>query len=162
MLHRLYLLRHAEPEEGAIDFDRSLTLNGKAQSIWIGHYLKEQEIQPQHIVSSPAMRALTTAQLVAKQLMLPVVTEPAIYNADVDTLLKIIHAFDDKQKNILFVGHNPGTTLLSYYLTDEIIEAFSPGNLGVIEFDVPNWQSITEKSGKLISFVTPQISFSVE
>lgn len=158
---KLYLLRHAEAEKGADDFERPLTAHGKAQALWIGCYLLKQQERPQSIICSSALRAFTTARLVAKRLQLPddaLTPESSMYNADYDTLLSLFHNFNENQ--VLFVGHNPAISQLAYYLTgdDRLQDSLSPCGLCVIEFPVSDWADITEQSGHLISCIEPELS----
>ena len=63
---RLYLLRHAEAEpHRADDFTRRLTEKGRRQGHAVGVFLKERELRPDLILTSPVLRARETADIVA-------------------------------------------------------------------------------------------------
>ncbi len=76
---------------------------------------------PGLIVTSDARRARQTAQIVAEELGLEerITLEPEIYNAELDTLLRILRGLPDAAECVLMVGHNPGFTALGEALTGE-------------------------------------------
>ena len=144
----LYLVRHAETFPGAIDFERKLTPEGETQAREMGLSLKKHRIKPDQILSSPAIRAVTTAKLIAKSLGKKVHTESSIYNADVETLLAALGTLTT-EKSVLLVAHNPGISLLANYLANVTLPAFSPCDLCILEIPAENWQSLTAHSGTI-------------
>src|SRR5690606_5817517 len=128
------------------DFDRPLNTRGFADAPKIAERLNEYPIKPDLLVSSPAKRALTTAQLFANQLEMPIgtiQTDMRIYEALPTTLLKIIGEFDNIYRSIALFGHNPGLTLLVNYLADEQIYNLPTCGLVHIRFDdVEDWASV--------------------
>jgi phosphohistidine phosphatase len=67
----LFLVRHAHAAEGALygdDSDRPLTADGRQSALKVGASLKRQGVQLEHVVSSPLVRAVQTAELVAVSL----------------------------------------------------------------------------------------------
>ena len=67
----LYLIRHAKSswaEGGLSDFDRSLNKRGKRDALQMGKRLKALGVTPGVVISSPAKRAITTAQKIADEL----------------------------------------------------------------------------------------------
>jgi len=144
----LYLVRHAEAEATPADFDRELTPYGKEQARNLGNYLKTREIPLDKIICSSAVRALTTAKLIAAPLGHTVHPDPAIYNASLDTLVQTLKNINSTS-SILLVGHNPGVTLLLNYLADTTEESLSPCSLRIIELPADDWSSITAHSGQI-------------
>ena len=67
MKHVLILLRHGKSDwsEPVSDFQRPIKPRGFREASKVGAWLKEQDILPQLIVSSPARRARETAETVA-------------------------------------------------------------------------------------------------
>jgi len=67
----LFLVRHAKSsrnEPALQDKDRPLNNRGKRDAPKMGKRLAKREVTPDLILSSPAKRALKTAQLIAKKL----------------------------------------------------------------------------------------------
>jgi len=112
-MKQLTLIRHAksswsDPSLG--DFDRPLNARGLEDAPRMGAYLKANGCPPvDQIVSSPALRARTTAKLIAEKLGMTnelIVLEPCIYEATLHRLFKLIGALDDAHPHVMLFGHN--------------------------------------------------------
>lgn len=142
----LYLVRHAETESTHPDFERRLTPYGEAQARELGQRLKKHSIYPGQIICSPAVRALTTAQLIGDALQQTIQTYSDIYNASVETLVSILQTFDSIP-SVLLVGHNPSLSLLANYLSKTSHDTFAPSELGIIELPIEQWSSLMPHTG---------------
>ncbi|RMH72649.1 MAG: histidine phosphatase family protein [Gemmatimonadetes bacterium] len=162
-MKQLYLIRHAKSswkEAGLRDFDRPLNPRGETDAPLVGSWLHQQGILPDAIISSPANRAITTAQKIAAQVNFPpeqIIREPEIYEADVETLFQIIRFLDDGAQTIFLVGHNPGFTQLANYLAAGQVTGNIP-TCGVValQFPVASWRKISPHSGELLWYCTPK------
>lgn len=70
----LYLVRHAKSswaDMGLDDFDRPLNKRGLRDAPEMGKRLKKRKILPDVIISSPARRAINTAEIIAKEVGFP-------------------------------------------------------------------------------------------
>jgi phosphohistidine phosphatase len=65
----LYLVRHAQAVDGdhMADEDRPLTAHGRQQALEVGAALKKAGVRLGRVVSSPLVRAVETAELIAVQ-----------------------------------------------------------------------------------------------
>lgn len=65
-MKEIWLLRHAKAEPGytVADFERTLEESGKDDAFTIATYLKNADLHPDVILSSPATRAIETAKIV--------------------------------------------------------------------------------------------------
>jgi phosphohistidine phosphatase len=131
MTHELLLLRHAKSDWSveADDFSRPLNKRGRRAAKKIGRWLHEQNLTPDTILSSPAMRALSTAQRVCRQLNInesAIIVDPRIYEADALTLLDILKT-DCHEHRVLLVGHNPGLEDLLLRLVPDSIPLSANG-----------------------------------
>ena len=157
----LCLIRHAKTEvqqQGQLDFDRQLAPRGLKDAPEIAHLLKEKNIQPDRIVSSPAARAISTARIFGEVLHYPenkMEQNSLLYNASVATLLKVLQGFDDEHKIVFMVGHNPGITLLSNILCLPPILHIPTSGVVCIDFEVKHWNAIKAMSGSQKFFVSP-------
>ena len=104
----LLLLRHAEAVDyAASDRLRPLTEKGRRQAGTVGQYLKEHSIHIDRVLSSPAVRTLETAEIVAKRIKLEVFPAPwALPGMAPAAALEALEEFSDLQR-ILLVGHQP-------------------------------------------------------
>lgn len=116
---KLYFLRHGEAEPGGSisDHERQLTAKGEERVAAAAEVLVALGINPLTIFSSPRVRALQTAEIVANALEQPVhVREEVNFGFDLDaieTLLNHVPAGSD----VMFVGHEPTFSLAIGELT---------------------------------------------
>lgn len=164
MTHELLLLRHAKSDWSIEmdDFSRPLKKRGRRAAKRIGRWLYEQRLKPDTILSSPATRALETAQRVCRQLDIDestIVCDPRIYEASAQTLLDILTT-GCYQRRVLLVGHNPGLEDLLLKLTPHSIPLSANGKclptaaLAHLIFD-GDWTELTESSAKLVTLIRP-------
>ena len=118
----LYLMRHAKSSwsfDDLSDRERPLNDRGRDDAPAMGQALARRQPALDLVVSSPAVRALSTAALVARELDYPsasIQVEPTIYEADLETLLAVVRSLPDTASNVLLTGHNPTITDLGNYL----------------------------------------------
>lgn len=164
MTHELLLLRHGKSDWSAEmdDFSRPLKKRGRRAAKQIGRWLYEQRLIPDTILSSPATRALETAQRVCRQLDIDestIICDPRIYEADAQTLLTILTT-DCHQRRVLLVGHNPGLEDLLLKLTPHSIPLSANGKclptaaLAHLTFE-GDWTELAEGSAKLVTLIRP-------
>jgi phosphohistidine phosphatase len=157
-MKKLLLIRHAkaEKETSVKDIDRPLKYIGIQDATFMAEHLKENAIIPQFIVSSPALRTKTTAEIFADHFSLP---DPqfnkSIYEASQSALLRVINQLPKEYDFIALVGHNPGISQILYYLTGEVKEVHT-ATTAVIDFETNNWEEISEESGKLVYYSSPK------
>jgi phosphohistidine phosphatase len=118
---RLHLLRHAHAGESFAwagdDALRPLTKKGRQQCERLGRFLDEHDIRPDVIVSSPKVRALQTAELVAMALGMTVRTDDRLAG---DFGRQELWALLDElgAREPMLVGHDPDLSELLAYLVD--------------------------------------------
>jgi phosphohistidine phosphatase len=160
-MKRLILLRHAKsswnhPEMR--DFERPLNERGKREAEKMGARLRERGVAPDRIVSSPAVRAAQTAEIVAAALDYPedeIVREDAVYDASVGDLLRCIQDLDDANVQVLLIGHNPGMSSLAKHLTGRDLGDLPTCGALVIEFDLASWSEIAWNQCRFLFFEHP-------
>ena len=160
----LYIIRHAKSswdDPVADDFDRPLNDRGKRDAPRMGKRLKEKEITPDLLITSPARRALATCHAIAEILQFPVQNiklEKALYHASSGQILRIIHSLDDKHDVIFLFGHNPGLTDFANEFRDDKKFIDNIPTCGVVGFNcnVKRWKEIGFGKAKLILFDFPK------
>ncbi len=164
-MKKLYLARHAKSswkEPDLDDFDRPLNKRGKRDAPFIGQKLKEKNILPDMIISSPAKRAITTAKELASQMGFPkdnIVLDENIYEASGGELLSIIQQVNDKHESLMLVGHNPAFTSLHNYLADQYIDNIPTCSIAFIDLNVDSWKEVEPNTGTLVDFEYPKKYF---
>lgn len=150
----LFLVRHAKsswkfPELD--DFERPLNKRGKTDAPLMGKLLKSKKVHPDIILSSSAIRAASTAKIIAKALAYPVediLLKNEIYDAGIPELMQTIQAIDDNFGSALLVGHNPGLTFLANYLADHMVTNIPTCGIYAMELDISKWNQTGIKCGK--------------
>ena len=156
-MKQLLLIRHAKAthHNHSNDFERALTPSGMQDAAVMAQRLLEQKIIPQAIVSSPALRAETTANIITEHLSLhKLPTDMRIYEAKKDDLLKVISDLPDKYDFIALAGHNPDVSDAIDRLTGEY-KNMSTCAVALIEFHADKWQQISSGLGTLLFYDEP-------
>lgn len=160
----LYIIRHAKSSWDAKtlgDIERPLNDRGKRDAPRMGKRLKEKDIHPNLIVSSPAKRAYSTAKRIAKILKYPkdaIKVVDKLYHADEDTMLQIVNKFKDKHDVVILFGHNPGLTEFVNSIMSEELDIDNVPTCGVVafQFQADRWEQVTWGTGKLLFFDYPK------
>lgn len=150
----LYLLRHAKAKSTGIlteDTDRPLSDKGFKDVNKLASKLQKKDLDFDLIIMSPAVRAITTAQIISHNLHIPrahLVVNNELYGSEALALLKMISAVSKKIDSLMIVGHNPGLMGLASFLANEPI-LLSTCSLIKFSFDFKNWHEIfTERTSK--------------
>lgn len=161
-MRTLTLIRHAKSswkDSSLSDFDRPLNKRGEQNAPMMGRLLKRQGTRFNLMVSSPAQRAITTARLIAAELDQPdetLLSDPRIYEADIEDLLDVVHSLPDDRENVALIGHNPGLTMFCSHLSGENIDNLPTCAVAGIAFEVDTWQAIDRDSGRLVRYEYPR------
>lgn len=152
----LILVRHGKAEDQSFnkkDYDRNLVEKGIHNVEILANKLEQLDITIDHIISSSANRAFQTAQIISSKLNLDInniETQDALYECELNQLLKSINTINDKFDTVLMTGHNPTFEYMIEYLTSERVwGGLSTSGAAVIEIEVDSWTMITEGVGKL-------------
>lgn len=158
MQKTLLLMRHAKSswdEPKLADAERPLNSRGRRDAPRMGRALGAL---PDRILSSPAVRARTTALLVAEaaQYTGPIVFDARIYEAGVRELVQVTRDQPDACQRLLLVGHNPGLEdWVSAFALDR--PRFPTGALAEIELMLARWSDLSPSTpGRLLRLVRPK------
>ncbi len=142
----LTIVRHAKSswnEPGLSDRERPLNKRGKRDAPVMGKRIADAGIRPSLIVSSPATRAWTTAQVIAEQLAYPVEflqRETDLYLASLNDLLDVVVAQDEGFNSMMIVGHNPGLTDFVNYLSPGLTNNLPTAGVVSVSIDQDHWK----------------------
>jgi len=156
----LYLIRHAKSDwsiPGESDMERGLRKKGLKEISTIGSYLSLKEIKPDMILSSCALRAQETSNILAEEINFlgPKHYLEDLYSSSPELIKEIIMAQDDEYSKIFIVGHNHQLRELIFMLSSEHIEKIPSLGVAAIEFDIQSWEELESVEGKLDFFITP-------
>lgn len=153
---QLVIIRHAKTErEASSDRARELTSRGRRDAEAAGRWLREQAIQPDVLLVSPAARARATADLVVQALEVApevrVVEE--LYQASADEALDIVAGVDQTARVVAVVGHNPTMEELAHLLPAGDTEPADDDlpTAGIVVLAVPDeWSDIAAGSTEVV------------
>jgi phosphohistidine phosphatase len=143
----LLLLRHAKSswkDDTITDHERPLNKRGKKTAPLMGHLLRDNQLVPELIVSSTAVRARTTAQAAAEACGYPgeVTLTDELYLATAGEILRYAQErTEDTLGRVMLVGHNPGMEEVVNMLSGRR-EPFPTAALAVFELDIDHWRKL--------------------
>ena len=156
----LYLLRHSKSSwdhTEISDFDRPLNERGYSDAHLMGQSLFEKKINPDLIISSPAIRAMSTALIFSLHLKYPVDQiriRKDLYDSTMKHYLQII-AEVEEVSSIMLDGHNETITEIAQKLSTQRILELKTCAVVALEFDIRSWKEIGTSKGKLIFHFDP-------
>ena len=142
MRRKLTLVRHAKSswtETGLTDIDRPLNDRGLKNAPEMSKRLAKVNFTVDTIISSPAVRAITTAKIIAEEIgfdVKQIIQNEHIYDASVNVLLDLVRSLDAHVNKAMLVGHNPSFTVLCNYLINVRIDNMPTCSIAQIQFNV--------------------------
>ena len=159
----IVLVRHAKSSWKDLrldDFDRPLNKRGKKNAPFMGNKLKERQIMPDLILSSPAKRARKTATAIAKAIGYPkkkIVFDDNMYHASARHLFEMVRDLDDKYETIMLFGHNPDfNDLADMLLKKNPVHNIVTTGVYCIKLNVDQWQQVREGKGESVFYDYPK------
>jgi len=162
-MRRLILLRHGKSgwdDARLDDFDRPLAPRGLRDVPEMGRRLAKRGQQPDLIISSAALRAISTAQAVARELGYRedrIVADAGLYHASPETILSYAQRAPNDAATLMLVGHNPGMTELSNRLAHIRLDNMPTAGMLCVEFDAASsWADIDPGRARFAWFDYPK------
>lgn len=162
-MKRLTLVRHAKSDwslPGQNDWDRPLNKRGQRDAPEMARRLRSRRLKPDLILSSPAVRALTTATVMARELKVPaahVLQDERLYLASPADLLAVIRERGGEAKHVMVFGHNPGITECANQLSaGDRIDNLPTCGVFTAQFDITAWSELGPDSGQDAEFDYPR------
>ena len=160
----LILVRHAKSSwnnAGLTDHDRPLNSRGIRDAPRMAERLSSRGVKPDRIVSSSAVRALTTARVFASELGVgpdALAVEEAVYGADYDGLMELIRNTDDHFDCVMWFGHNPTFTDVANALVREGVGHLPTCSVVTMALGADSWSEVGEGRLSLIRLDFPKDS----
>ena len=159
----LFLIRHAKSDwsaSGLLDIDRPLNIRGYSDAHRVGAQLEKSNVEKTLFISSPAIRAISTALIIARETNYPqnkIQLFPELYNAEPEAYEKVITSIGKKYDSIYIFGHNPTITNVIGLFTNTNIVEVPTCSVSVIKFNADDWSSPLISSGVLESQIFPKL-----
>lgn len=129
------------------DKDRALKPKGIREVSLLTKNARQVVGRLEVILTSPANRAVHTAVLFAEGVGFPldkILLKKEIYEADEDTLKKVIAGQSPEIRSMMVVGHNPTVSyFINSFLPEPIFELPTSGFV-CLYFDTPSWDNISK------------------
>ena len=122
----IWLLRHAEAEDGSPDAERRLTKKGQKQAKNAGLALKALGAKPDACFTSPKVRSAETAKLACKALGIEYTLEPKLAGGPFDA-----EALAAGLDGVLLVGHDPDFSMAVHEATGAQVRMKKGGLAGI-------------------------------
>jgi len=153
-LLRLTLVRHAKTEPGRPgqeDWDRVLEPRGQRDAPEMARRVKQLSPKIDRILSSPAVRAITTATIMTRELGVSahkVQQDERLYLASPKDMLAVIRELGEKARHLMVVGHNPGITEFADRISRERgIDNMPTCAIYTLQFEIAAWSELQWDSG---------------
>jgi phosphohistidine phosphatase len=169
MKKTLLILRHAKSswkEPGLADHDRPLNKRGRRDAPRIGELVRARSLVPDLILSSTAVRARTTAEMVAEACGYSHAIELSreLYGAGPEACVQALRDLYYDDDRVLLVGHNPGIGQLATALTGDgdpdaraaLEQGYPTGALASLSLD-GSWYELGPGQATITAFVRPRM-----
>ena len=159
-MKQLYIIRHAKSswkDLSVDDFNRGLNKRGKKDAPFMGLKLKDKNILPDIIISSPAQRAKLTAQTIAREVgyTKQIQFDRNIYESTISYINKLLKSIKDENDIVFLFGHNPTLNMLVEDYID-FYDNIPTCGIVKIEFNCNSWKDINPSNANFISFDYPK------
>lgn len=158
----LYIVRHAksgDKQSGKKDIDRNLNERGRSDAQNMGKHLRSLDIHPEVFLSSPANRAVQTAEIIMESLGKPETSlqiEDELYHGNFASMYSILKNMEEEWADVMIFGHNPYFSSLADFLANTRIENLPTMGVVGLEFPVQRWSEIENEAGSVLIFEYPK------
>jgi phosphohistidine phosphatase len=169
----LTIVRHAKSswgQPGLADHDRPLNERGQRAAPAVATFLHRTYFGgadspallplPDRLVTSTALRALSTAQIMRETFAMPVeslLLESRLYLADADRILDIMRSFEESWNHTMIFGHNPGLhDFAEHILARANIPKVPTCTAVIMAFPHEFWGLADWNEAQLIGYITPK------
>ena len=146
-------MRHAKSsweDNDKKDYDRPLNKRGKSDAPEMGRYLKEIDMLPDRIISSPARRAKETVLLLAEAAGIAeteIQWNEDLYFSGANAYLESARQLSNNYSTILIAGHNPSVEQVVKFLGGgDAASKITTANIACHELSVEHWSEIDDSN----------------
>lgn len=158
----LILCRHAKSDWPAHvqDMDRPLKERGIKDAKRLGKWLREHDFMPDLIVSSPAQRALSTAEIAKESLRYEgdIHINRNVYFGDERSLFQVVKTLENDPDIVMVFGHNPTMEYAVRHLLQSESQFEMPtSGMACFEIDCERWSEWMQADAQLRWLLVPRM-----
>ncbi|MPZ52747.1 MAG: histidine phosphatase family protein [Acidimicrobiia bacterium] len=157
-MRRLLVMRHGKSDwsTGMSDHDRPLNRRGIEAAKTMGRLLTEVGEAPDHVITSGATRAQTTAELARESGDWTAEMEVTddLYGTGIDTVLSVVAGAPDVER-LMIVGHEPVWSGLVAHLTGGAV-AMKTATVAGIDLLVRDWEEAPLARSEMVFVLQPR------
>ncbi len=160
-----YLVRHAKSSWDSSDLkdvERPLNERGLKDAPFMAKLMRSKGVQPDLIVTSPAIRALTTAAYFKSELGVEgedFWVRDEIYEAMSVTIVDLINRLPESCNTVLIFGHNPTFTSVANMFSDKYVDNIPTCGVVCIQSKAMTWPDVTGNNSEVVGVFFPKESF---
>jgi phosphohistidine phosphatase len=158
----LYLTRHAKSDrdnEILADIDRPLNARGYSDAHTMSLMMKQKGLTPDLIITSPAIRAISTALIFSMNFNInpsEIIINRNLYETSVKHYNDIITKTDNQYKHIMIFAHNPTISSFANSLTNSFTGDMPTCGIIGVKFNCKDWEHFTDTTGELVFYDFPR------
>ncbi len=147
LMKTLLIFRHAKSswkDESIPDQERPLNKRGQKDAPFMGKLMKTNDLLPDLVMCSTAVRARDTIKLAAEAADYSgeIRFSEDLYTFEAGPYLDALTQLDDRVKSVMLVGHNPGMEELLAGLVGEY-QALPTAALAELELPIERWKQVS-------------------
>ena len=156
-MKKLILVRHAKSDwpEDTDDFDRPLADRGLEDAVKMSKFLKDNNIEIQKFVSSPAVRALNTCKIFNQTYDIEIDTNQKLYNPSERNFESVIYDLENDVNSVAMFSHNNGISNFANSMSDDVFMFPTCGVAG-FQIETDSWSDFENAKKKLVFFYEPK------
>jgi phosphohistidine phosphatase len=153
-MRKLIIMRHGKSSwdnSQLSDIERPLKSRGIKEAALVSVELSRIKAVPESIITSPATRARDTAIIVAQHIgfdLKNLQTDPSVYGANADQMLRILSYVTGNPKSIMIFGHNPTFTQLINKLQEDYLDNLPTCGCFGFKLDIDSLEEIVDAKSK--------------
>lgn len=161
-MKKLIIVRHAKSDwgyQGLKDIHRPLNERGYTDAYFLSQQLAKKIDCPSLWLTSPAIRAYSTALIFAHAFKLPkekIILKEKIYEASVKNLASVVSSLPDKNNTAILFGHNPGLTDFINAYSQTTLENLPTCGIHCLSGDADKWSEFLNTTLKNDFYLYPK------
>ena len=161
-MKNIIIVRHAKSswsDFNLSDFNRPLDKRGIHDAPLMAQKLKDCGYIPDHIFTSDAVRAKTTAQSFQSLFNVPMTEVHSLYHGDPEDYMDVLRGLNEDFGTVALFGHNPGITYLANMISPGITDNIPTCGIIIAKYKGHDWHMVNWQDLDLQKILVPKEIF---